>query len=297
MARVLSESYADWERWAADADTSEPGWQANYPAWSSLIGLAVATLTAPPLTDAARDDIERCWVISEETGELASSAEERIDQCWELLSQLARSGSATVRWQVYTVLPRARQRAEPLLRAGLDDPDPYCRRRALFGLLPLQPPDARQLAERFLHDTVPYLRQAAIRMAYISRDPQFIDRVEELQRTGRLNDEDQADYAHEQEHLTRRTLCPACGYDLGFEPWIWDSSSHGVCPSCHIEYGYDDVLDGEPGWNARRRAHRSWCTRWIGHGMQWSSTAQPPPSGWNPRKQLHRIGVHLPATN
>lgn len=68
-------------------------------------------------------------------------------------------------------------RAAGLLRAGLDDPDPYARRRALLSLARDEPGDARQLAERFLRDPDPCLRQAALEMARASHDARFMREV------------------------------------------------------------------------------------------------------------------------
>jgi HEAT repeat protein len=44
---------------------------------------------------------------------------------------------------------------------GLQDIDSYARRRAILSLARLTPKDARQLADQFLRDEDPYIRQAA----------------------------------------------------------------------------------------------------------------------------------------
>ena len=65
---------------------------------------------------------------------------------------------------VASILPDAGRRGEAMLRAGLNDADPYCRRRALLALIHLAPEDAPQLRERFLQDPDAGVRQAAASM-------------------------------------------------------------------------------------------------------------------------------------
>jgi hypothetical protein len=78
-------------------------------------------------------------------------------------------------------------------------------------------------------------------------------------------------------------ICPVCGYDLGFVPW----DSLEICPSCYIQFGYDDSTPG--GAERRQQIYAEWRQRWINDGMPWSSVGQPPPPGWNPTEQLKRI--------
>jgi hypothetical protein len=49
----------------------------------------------------------------------------------------------------------------------------YVKRRALLELARLAPTDARQIAELFLADADPYLRQAAIDMVLAAKEPTF----------------------------------------------------------------------------------------------------------------------------
>jgi HEAT repeat protein len=108
------------------------------------MGAAIAAMTQLAVRDEGFKDIEWCWAISEEGEELADYAKGHVEQCREALRRLATSTHRDVRWQVYSVLGVAghRPEAERLLRAGLDDPDPYCRRRALLALARLAPHDA-----------------------------------------------------------------------------------------------------------------------------------------------------------
>ncbi len=177
----------DWERWAASADRSEEGWQSDYPAWDALMGAAEVAMLQPALSAEELADVELCWAISSEAETLADFAREHLDQSWETLQRLSTSEHSAVRWQVFSVLGSAGPRVEGLLRAGLDDPDPYARRRALLSLAQQAPSDARQLAERFLRDPDPYLRQAALEMARASHDARFTREV-----ARRLHDDEAA---------------------------------------------------------------------------------------------------------
>lgn len=80
--------------------------------------------------------------------------------------------------------------------------------------------------------------------------------------------------------------CPICGYDLGFPAWNRDSSSDEICPSCGIQFGYDDVRDGE----FREGQYFGWRKKWIQDGCKWHSS-QPKPENWDPETQLKNIGV------
>jgi HEAT repeat protein len=170
---TLSDLRRGWERWAAGADKSEDGWQADYPAWDALMAATILAMTQPSPSPRDLDDIAFCWAISEENEQLADYARDHVERCWASLRHLAGSAPKEARWQAYDVLGFAGPRAEALLRAGLDDPDPYCRRRALLSLARLAPADARSLATRFLRDADPYLRQAAIEMVLAANDAAF----------------------------------------------------------------------------------------------------------------------------
>jgi hypothetical protein len=82
-------------------------------------------------------------------------------------------------------------------------------------------------------------------------------------------------------------LCPVCGYQLDFYPWIGDSASHEICPCCFIEFGYDDGgAYGE--LRDKHEVWKEWRDRWIGEGMKWHSRSRKPPENWNPIEQLKK---------
>ncbi len=85
--------------------------------------------------------------------------------------------------------------------------------------------------------------------------------------------------------MTRETLCPVCGYSLDFEPWVGESASDEICPSCGIQFGYTDAAGGDR--EGRQEIYRRWRREWQAAGMPWRG-AGPPPRGWNPEQQIGR---------
>ena len=141
MVTELVELCEQWQEWASAADQSEDGWQSDFPRWSALISAACSEMTDPQDQQTFLPQIELCWRISEETEDMADFAKEQIEDCWPVLVLLAQSEFAEVRWQVYSVLPLFGSNVEPLLRVALNDPDAYCKRRALMSLASLHPRD------------------------------------------------------------------------------------------------------------------------------------------------------------
>ena len=124
--------------------------------------ILAANLTAQPgLSVEDFKFVEKCWQISQEGEVLADHAKDHIQTCWPTLVRLADSKFPEVRWQVYEVLGETEMMGDQILRAGLDDIDGYCRRRAILSLARLNPADAKELASRFANDLDPYIRQAA----------------------------------------------------------------------------------------------------------------------------------------
>jgi len=50
--------------------------------------------------------------------------------------------------------------------------------------------------------------------------------------------------------------CPVCGYVLQFIPWDGLSASDEICPSCGIQFGYDDAAGGNV--QAREEIYKRW---------------------------------------
>lgn len=85
----------------------------------------------------------------------------------------------------------------------------------------------------------------------------------------------------------RQFVCPACGYDgLPVEPWLEDSPSDEICPSCGIQFGYDDAVDNP---HDRQHIYEGWRRKWGTEGCQWFSDSTPPPANWDPEQQLLRV--------
>jgi hypothetical protein len=162
-----------WREWAKEANRLEDGWQSSFTYWMDLIATAKRVMLKDELTSQELNELEFCWSISEETEDLVDFAIEHVKKVWEILEILANSKDKNVRWQIYCVFGEVGGKSESLLRDGLKDPDPYCRRRALLALAKLEPIDADQIAERFVDDEDPYLRQASIEMICVSKNYNF----------------------------------------------------------------------------------------------------------------------------
>jgi hypothetical protein len=93
--------------------------------------------------------------------------------------------------------------------------------------------------------------------------------------------------------LDHSTLCPVCGYPLGFESWKGNSASHEMCPSCGIEFGYDDVPDASGAKGTRDQIYTQWRQKWMRGGMKWSSHGIKPPPSWKPLSQIKMIEVKV----
>lgn len=86
------------------------------------------------------------------------------------------------------------------------------------------------------------------------------------------------------------TSCPACGFDLGFEPWTKGEASFEICPCCGIQFGCDDA---EP--SKRAQLHAEWRQRWIAEGMLWWS-GRGEPADWNALEQVRRVAPGVTTT-
>lgn len=91
--------------------------------------------------------------------------------------------------------------------------------------------------------------------------------------------------------INYKNLCPACGYDLGFESWRGNSASFEICPCCGIQFGYTDAAGGDG--EKRKEIYREWRGQWIKGGMVWDKGSSPPPENWNSQEQLKNIPVEF----
>jgi hypothetical protein len=88
--------------------------------------------------------------------------------------------------------------------------------------------------------------------------------------------------------MADRFLCPVCGYpDLSESPWMNESASDEICPSCGTHFGYDDVAGGDAA--KREQVYRRRRSEWRSAGCPWFSVGTRPPSGWNPETQLDAV--------
>jgi len=86
--------------------------------------------------------------------------------------------------------------------------------------------------------------------------------------------------------LCESSICPVCGFQLDFQPWVGDAASHEICPSCGIHFGYDDFAAGD--LSRRVEVYSDWRHRWLDSGMTWWSKRKAP-DDWNPKIQIERI--------
>ena len=173
MSTRLTELVAAWRLWSVTADRSEDGWESDFPEWTTLMSAAKLAMTEPDPDRETLPALAACWAAANEDEELREFAADNLESCWTTLEDLAGAEPPDCRWQVYEAVSAAGRRAEPILRRGLSDPDPYARRRALLALARSAPADAQAIAEAFLTDPDPYLRQSAIAMVVVSPDARF----------------------------------------------------------------------------------------------------------------------------
>jgi hypothetical protein len=89
-------------------------------------------------------------------------------------------------------------------------------------------------------------------------------------------------------------LCPVCGYNLGFKAWYsangGENASHEICPSCDIEFGFNDVKEACGIKGTREQLQHKWRENWIAKGMPWSSKGiVEPPVDWDPQAQIKNL--------
>ena len=165
----LRELIEAWDSWALIADKSENGWESDFPEWEELMDAAWRAACDPP-EPSCLPLLEKCLAISSENEDLIQKAQE----AWGVVDTLSRSPLGACRWQIYEAVGAAAVTAEKLLRRGIEDVDPYARRRAILSLARLRPRDARELATLFVEDPDAYIRQAAISLILVANNDEFI---------------------------------------------------------------------------------------------------------------------------
>jgi len=175
----------EFEFWASayqlrGSEYYENGWETDFPGYRELMHLGQEAMNPWTMPSATLACLETCWAISNECTEMLDYAQEHLDECWKTLVALSQSQLSDVRWQVYMAMEHAGPRAEPYLRRGLEDLNDRCRQYALLALANCNPADARAIAERFLKDADPYMRQATIRMVLATGDSEFVAQVRQV---------------------------------------------------------------------------------------------------------------------
>jgi hypothetical protein len=85
--------------------------------------------------------------------------------------------------------------------------------------------------------------------------------------------------------------CPVCGFVLEVPAWDERGASDEICPSCGIQFGYDDAAGGSI--EHRQEVYEAWRQRWIEEGMPWRSVGSDPPANRDPKAQLAAIGIDV----
>ena len=89
-------------------------------------------------------------------------------------------------------------------------------------------------------------------------------------------------------------VCPVCGYPyLEDEPWHGYSASDDICPSCGIQFGYDDVKEACGREGTKDELQERWRKEWVDKGMPWKIKGIKPPENWDPKKQLEQMGINV----
>ena len=93
-------------------------------------------------------------------------------------------------------------------------------------------------------------------------------------------------------------ICPACGYDgLEEPPWTDGSASDEICPSCGIQFGYEDFAGGDV--DARKSVHAAAPvtappTPSIGTKRSTSNSQQNPQPTHKPRgRSMQQLAANL----
>lgn len=164
--RELEERLKQFDLWAATADRAEDGWESDFPEWGELIQVAEQVMAVETQDSHTLLLLGRCWAISEEGETCADWAREHIQKpnVQEIVRRLTESVFPDTRWQAYDVfrdLKPLDTRTQTLLESGMEDEDPYVRRRAFLVLFDHSEIDRADYIARMLNDTDSYNRSIA----------------------------------------------------------------------------------------------------------------------------------------
>lgn len=165
-----------WKHWATTADTSEEGWQTDFPGWMELADACKRSMLSPHHSSETLQGIDFCWQIAEESEEFADFARAHLPALRDLVIALTSSASPVVRWQAYDILGTLSD-AMDAVRRGTQDPDPYVRRRALIAYASDPTRIDDDLLSAVLADTDAYVRRCAWDLARRSRTQTLIERA------------------------------------------------------------------------------------------------------------------------
>src|SRR5262249_27635290 len=118
-----------------------------------------------------------------------------------------------------------------------------------------------------LRGRTPYKRGAhepcyVAQPCYVAHEPCYVTRARHNQKFGRFGSCEMSNL----DAIYEAMLCPVCGFQLDFKPWNGASASDEICPSCGIQFGYDDA-----GPDDRRTYYSQWRQNWQAGGSLWWS--------------------------
>jgi formylmethanofuran dehydrogenase subunit B len=70
-------------------------------------------------------------------------------------------------------------------------------------------------------------------------------------------------------------ICPVCSTKCDFIPWDNDTACFEICPTCGIQFGYEDAAGGDK--KLRQMIYEQWRYEWVKDGSQ---------KNWHPGKKL-----------
>jgi len=90
--------------------------------------------------------------------------------------------------------------------------------------------------------------------------------------------------------IEKSHFCPVCGFNFykysGELPWNGNTPSDDICPSCGIQFGYEDSIYDE---KKRNDIYKKLRENWIKNGMKWWGDKEDMPQNWDPKKQLDNL--------
>ena len=149
---------------AETAPRDSDSWETDYAAWPQLVKLTKALLTDRQLVPEETLLIAVIIGLPAEGEDIADWIKaHRRDVPNATIQALASSPDPGVRWQIYDSLDGAEEWSRMTLLRGIEDNDPYVRRRAFLRLVSHEIP-ARHILQRAASDSDIVTRELALKL-------------------------------------------------------------------------------------------------------------------------------------